>query len=217
MPQRDTFGPVPAISSLPAQPLLMSWHGRRISTHQFVCEYAACIDSFRTEVAQTVSRFHPLPHWQARGEIETLAAMRAVVVTIFDSTAIREHSLQIVLSQVLSQVLSELSVVWGYRRSAMDSALLASSKKYCSVLDLANPRSSGARMVELYLEAVGLRLPGRSVVPERYLSTRFACRILADRYRLSVAFDLDDTLVSLSEAGSVDRSTNTENKTLQFA
>jgi hypothetical protein len=187
MAQQDSVGSVePAAPVVSKRSQILLWQGRRISVHQFVSEYAACVDSFGAEIAQTVSRFHPPAQWRTREKLETQAAMRAIVMTVFDTAIIGEPARQ----TPFAQVLSGLSTVWSNYTSRCTCeyvAFLARAIEYYSLRDRANHLTTGARMVGSYLDAVGLGQSSRSAVPERYLAARFSCRILADIHRIGVA------------------------------
>jgi len=125
--------------------------------------------------------------------------MRAVVMTVFDSAAIGECSRAVLLSQVVSG----LSKLWRDKKSSCASeygAFLQTTMKYYSPRDRANHLTTGARMVESYLDSVGLRPSSRAAVPARYLSARFACRILADVHRIGVAVDANETVTAHLDA-----------------
>jgi hypothetical protein len=183
--QLNSLGAAESVHSL-MRPMHMKWHGRQISVSRFVSEYAASIDLFRGEVTQTLARFHQLPKWQLHRELETRAVMRTVVMIVFDSAAIGDRTRELLLAQVLS----EMRALWSQNKPMCSSefaALLARATGYYALRDRGNQIITGVRIVKSYLDAMGLTPLHRASVPERYLSTHFACRILADIHRIGVA------------------------------
>jgi hypothetical protein len=178
----------PANANLPAPTIpcvVLRWYGRRVSANQFVREYASGIALFESEVSLTISRFPPHQNWRARGDLETQAAVWAVVMIVFD-VVVRDHARQ----ALLAAVLSELWSLWGQnrpRRSSEYTAVLALASGYYSLRDRGNQLITGARIVDLYLNKIGLGQPNTLTVPARYLAARFGCRILGDIYRIDAA------------------------------
>ena len=189
---------IPSVTPLKIRSVVMRWNGQWIGGDRFARDYAAGVMSFNSEVAQAVSRFHPVRHCPVALEFETHAAVWAAVLMAFEAASFRDPDRE----TLLAALLAELRARWSEDESSPlthEAAIFERAMDYLALRDCGSQLKTAARIVKMYLLSLGLPGQTASSALAGHLSAIFGYRILRDIYRLSAASRLRTAAVTMVE------------------